>query len=79
MSIDATNSDGIPLRYILFASEYSWFATETERIADFKQISYCIEKAKEVGLPYSLIIDRHDPRAPIFLNSEAGYEPIELY
>lgn len=76
----AESSDtGIPNRYILFASEYSWFATEKERVGDFKQISFCIQKAKEVGLPFVLIIDRHDPRVPIFLDSAAGYEPVELY
>lgn len=74
-----SDDTGIPSRYILFASEYNWFATENERISGFDRISQCIEKAKEVHLPYSLIIDRHNPRVPIYLDSAAGYEPIELY
>lgn len=78
-TLNVNDDTGIPPRYILFASEFSWFATANERIADYDRVAYCIEKAKEVGLPFTLIIDRHDPRAPIFLDSAAGYEPIELY
>lgn len=70
---------GIPPRYILFTSHYNWLATEDERDSSFNQVSFCITRAKEIGAPYSLIIDRYNPRVPIYLNPDDNYEPFEFY
>lgn len=78
-SVNIHEDTGIPPRYILFASEYSWFATEKEMVAGFDRIAHCIDKAKSIRLPYALIIDRHDPRVPIYLDSGASYEPYEMF
>lgn len=74
-----SEADGVPDRYILFTSEYNWLATEEERNSSFNQVSFCIARAQEVGAPYSLIIDRHNPRVPIYLNPDNSYEPFEFY
>jgi hypothetical protein len=70
--------EGCQKRYLLFGSSATWLATASEFIEDFEYVGHCIVKAREVALPYTLIIDRYDPRVPIYLNSVNAYEPYEM-
>lgn len=70
---------GVPPRYILFASDYNWLTTESERVSNFNTIDEAVSAADKLKKHYSLIIDHQDPRFPLYLNPDNNYKPFEIY
>lgn len=71
-----SEDDGLPARYLLFGSNYTWMATSEEEIVGFPSLYECVMHARyNCNLPYMLVIDRYDPRVPIYLNPDDDYRP----
>jgi hypothetical protein len=70
-------SEGEFPRYLLFGSDLAWSATPDDKIDGRVSLDGCIALAKEVRLPYMIVIDRYYPRVPIYLDYHNNYSPIE--
>ncbi len=75
-----SEDDGLPARYLLFGSNHTWMATAGEEVGGFDSVYECVMYANVFSqLPYMLVIDRHDPRVPIYLDASDNYRPFKLY
>lgn len=75
-----SEDDGLPARYLLFGSNHTWMATVEEELGGFDNLYDCILWADGIyKLPYMLVIDRYDPRVPIYLDASDSYRPFKLY
>lgn len=75
-----SEDNGIPPRYLLFGSDHTWMATAEEELGGFESVYECVMYAKDVfKKPYTLVIDRYDPRVPIYLDASDSYRPFKMY
>lgn len=64
------------LRYVLFGSDETWSALPEYFRLSSNDIQDCFDWAAVHGNKFSLVIDRHYPKVPIYLDRDNHYQPL---